>query len=39
MLEDNWWAMELDDWEAKDPQEQALKKAIADYQRKQLEGK
>jgi hypothetical protein len=39
MTEDEWWAMELEEWAPRDPQEEALKKAIADYQRKQLEGK
>ena len=38
MLEDEWWAIEMDDWAPKDEQEVALKAMIAMYQRKQLEG-
>ena len=38
MTEDEWWAMELEEWAPKDPQEDALKAMIAMYQRKQLEG-
>jgi hypothetical protein len=38
MLEDAWWAMEMDDWAPKDEAEVALKAAIALYQAQQLRG-
>ncbi len=36
MLEDAWWAMEMDDWSPKDEAEIELKAAIALYQAEQL---
>ena len=36
MTQDDWWAMEMDDWAPKDEAEVALKAAIALYQAEQL---
>ena len=38
MTQDDWWAMEMDDWAPKDEQEIALKAMIALYQHRQVEG-
>jgi hypothetical protein len=36
MTQDDWWAMEMDEWAPKDEAEVALKAAIALYQAEQL---